>query len=168
MNRLDLIGDALERAATADLAGRTARARHSRRRPSRRLVLIAAALAIAIPGGAFAATELISDDSTVAQSIPAGTLSLVGTHPTCTTVTAGVEYRCTLAKDPSAEGGAMPGQWKGTVEPTVDATKHVNGGCRALSADGREWECYIGEAAVKQKIVSEGFLGAYSPGPSVG
>jgi hypothetical protein len=168
MNRLDLIGDALERAATADLAARAARARHPRRRPSRRLVLVGAALAIAIPGGAFAATELTSNDSTVAQSIPAGTLSLVGTQPTCTTVTAGVEFHCTLAKDPAPYGGAEPGQWKGTVEPTVDQTKHVNGGCRALSADGREWECYIGEAAVKQKIISEGFLGQKSLGPGVG
>ena len=35
--------------------------------------------------------------------------------------------------------------WKGTVEPTVDATKHVNGGCRSLRSDGREWECYLGQ-----------------------
>jgi hypothetical protein len=54
------------------------------------------------------------------------------------------------------------------VEPTVDATKHVDGGCRALNAPGTIWECYIGEAAVKQSIVSQGFLGADAPAPGVG
>jgi hypothetical protein len=162
--RLDSIGDALERAAANDLA---ARAQRTRRVPSRRLALVAAALAITIPAGAVAASQLLSNDQ-VAQSLPAGTLSLVGTEPTCTTVKAGVEYHCTLAKDPSTVGGPSPGQWLSTVEPTVDATQHVNGGCRALSADGREWECYIGEAAVKQQIISQGFLGQRSSGPGVG
>jgi hypothetical protein len=58
--------------------------------------------------------------------------------------------------------------WTGTVEPTVDATKHVNGGCRAQNADGTDWECYIGQAAVTQKIIGAGFLGQYSPTPGVG
>jgi hypothetical protein len=58
--------------------------------------------------------------------------------------------------------------WKGTVEPTVDGTKHVNGGCRALTSDGLEWQCYIGEAAVDEQIVSADFLGEYAPSPGVG
>lgn len=74
------------------------------------------------------------------------------------------------------EGGAGVGKapanaisdWKGTVEPTVDATKHVNGGCRSLASDGREWECYLGQAAVDQQIVSAGFLGQEVTGPGVG
>jgi hypothetical protein len=166
MTRLETIGDALERAAATDLADQPAPT--SRRVPSRRFVLIAAALAIVVPGAAVAATVLISNNDTVAQSIPAGTLSLVGTQPTCTTVTAGVEFHCTLAKDPSTYGGPGDGQWKDTVEPTVDASEHVNGGCRSLSDDGRDWECYIGQAAVTQKIISEGFLGQKSFGPGVG
>jgi hypothetical protein len=66
--------------------------------------------------------------------------------------------------------GAAPAKtnWKGTVEPSVDATKHVDGGCRSLNAAGTTWECYIGEAAVKQSIISPGFLGAYAPSPGVG
>jgi hypothetical protein len=44
----------------------------------------------------------------------------------------------------------------------------VNGGCRSLRADGREWQCYLGEAAVEQRIISRGFLGEYSPEPGVG
>jgi hypothetical protein len=58
--------------------------------------------------------------------------------------------------------------WKGTVEPTVDATKHVDGGCRALNSAGTVWDCYIGEAAVRQSIIGQGFLGAYAPAPGVG
>jgi hypothetical protein len=58
--------------------------------------------------------------------------------------------------------------WTGTVEPTVDATKHVDGGCRSLNAAGTSWECYIGEAAVRQSIIGQGFLGAYAPAPGVG
>ncbi|HET6867768.1 MAG TPA: hypothetical protein VFH80_17760 [Solirubrobacteraceae bacterium] len=66
--------------------------------------------------------------------------------------------------------GAAPAatNWNGTVEPTVDATKHVDGGCRSRNAAGTIWECYIGEAAVKQSIISQGFLGAYAPSPGVG
>jgi hypothetical protein len=79
-------------------------------------------------------------------------------------VTPNVEYHCVLAHAPAPEVS----DWKGTVLPTVDATKHVNGGCRSLASDGREWECYVGEAAVKQLIVDADFLGEYAPTPGVG
>ncbi len=73
---------------------------------------------------------------------------------------------------PTAGAGSGSGSgsanWRGTVEPSVDSTKHVNGGCRALNAAGTEWECYIGEAAVTQSIISQGFLGQYAPSPGVG
>ena len=77
---------------------------------------------------------------------------------------AGVEYHCTIA------GTFTPDEpdLEGAVEPTVDATKHVNGGCRSLRADGREWECYIGRAAVDQSIIGAGFLGDYAPAPGAG
>jgi len=29
-------------------------------------------------------------------------------------------------------------------------------------------KCYIGEAAVRQSIIGQGFLGAYAPSPGVG
>ncbi len=76
--------------------------------------------------------------------MPAGTLALAGTEPTCTVVAQDVEFHCVLTHPPAPEVS----DWKGTVEPTVDATKHVNGGCRSLTSDGLEWQCYIGEAAV--------------------
>lgn len=151
--RLTAIGDDLERAARADR-------RRSKRR--RRIAGTAVALAILAPGAAVAG-GLLSEEE-VARSLPAGTRFLVGTQPTCETVREGVEYHCTIAGDFESEIEDL----KGTVEPTVDATKHVNGGCRSLRSDGREWRCYIGEEAVREQIIGPDFLGEYAPAPGVG
>jgi hypothetical protein len=153
--RLDAIGDDLERAARAD------RRRFVRRR--RRVACGAASLAVLLPGAALAANLLTAED--VARSMPAGTQFLVGTTPTCTEEQPGVQFRCTIHGDFKSE---IDGSLKDTVEPTVDATKHVNGGCRSLRSDGREWRCYIGQAAVDQKIIGPNFLGEYAPAPGVG
>jgi len=152
---LNRLGDELERACTADLAGRPRRAR--------RMFLVAAVVTAVLGGAAaIAADQLTTTD--VAKSLPAGTAALIGTDPTCTVVAKNVEYRCVLAKPPAPEVS----DWKGAVEPTVDATKHVNGGCRALQSDGLQWECYLGQAAVDQQIISQGFLGQYAPEPGHG
>ena len=87
-----------------------------------------------------------------------------GRHPTCTVVTEGVEYRCVLDRAPRPDVS----DFKGTVYQTVDATQHVNGGCRSLQSDGLVWECYIGQAAVDQQIISQGFLGQVETVPGVG
>jgi hypothetical protein len=150
------LGDALERAIVRD-------ARRDRTR-RRRLLAVLAVLAVAVPGIAYAASTLISTDE-VAAGLPAGTAMLRGTEPTCSVVHVGVEYHCVLSKLPAQPEVA---DMKGTVEPTVDATKHVNGGCRSLRSDGREWQCYIGQAAVDQQIVSADFLGEYAPVPGRG
>jgi hypothetical protein len=153
--KLESLGDVLEAAAARDLA-------KPRRQPPR-LVIALLALAVIVPAAAFAGARLVSN-AEVAKSLPAGTLSLGGTEPTCTIVKDGVEYHCVLAKAPKPEVS----DWKGTVEPTVDATKHVNGGCRSLNSGGTEWECYIGQAAVDQQIIGSGFLGSAAPAPGVG
>jgi hypothetical protein len=152
------LGDELERATTADLA------RNRRRRLSPRIALVAAALTLVLGSGIAIAAGRLIDSGTVADSLPAGTAALIGTHPTCTAVEEGVEYRCTLERPPAPEVS----DWNGTVEPSVDATKHVNGGCRSLGSDGLTWTCYLGHAAVEQKIISADFLGAYSPSPGHG
>ena len=152
------LGGALEEGASADLD-----APPRRRRISTRIAIAVAVLAILVPGVALAATQLIGTDD-VEQSLPAGTLSLAGTNPTCTVVEQDVEYLCVLEHAPAPEVS----DWKGTVEPTVDATKHVNGGCRSLTSDGRQWRCYLGQAAVDQKIIGPDFLGEYAPSPGVG
>jgi hypothetical protein len=167
--RLARLGDVLLAAAEADLAAGTAGGAHPeparRRRLPRRTALALAAALVTVPGAAVAAHALLGADD-VARSIPAGTLMLVGTEPTCTVVTDQVEYRCTLKHAPSGE--IAPGEMLGTVEPTVDAHGTVNGGCRSLDADGRTWECYVGQAAVDQKIIGRDFLGQHSAGPGVG
>lgn len=155
---LKRLGDTLEHAFSDDLAER----RGSRR--TRRLLLVAAALAIAVPSLAFATSALISNED-VAASLPAGTRMLQGTEPRCTVVEQDVEYHCVLTKSIANPEAA---DLKGTVEPTVDATKHVNGGCRSLDSKGREWQCYIGRAAVDQQIIGPGLLGEYAPAPGVG
>jgi hypothetical protein len=158
---LQRLGDALEASTEADLRSQPVATR--RRRVTTRVAAVAAVLAVVIPGAAIAASQLIGTDE-VAQSLPAGTLALAGTNPTCTVVEQDVEYLCTLEHAPAPEVS----DWKGTVEPTVDSTKHVNGGCRALTSDGREWRCYIGQAAVDQQIIGPDFLGEYAPSPGVG
>ncbi|MGH2860171.1 MAG: hypothetical protein ACRDLT_01545 [Solirubrobacteraceae bacterium] len=40
--------------------------------------------------------------------------------------------------------------------------------CRSQNQAGTEWECYIGQAAVQQNIISQGFLGQSAPAPGVG
>jgi hypothetical protein len=162
-NTLHRLGDALESAAEADLSTQPASRPVRRRRVSARVAIAAAVLAVLVPGVALAASQLIGTDE-VEQSLPAGTLALVGTNPTCTVVEQDVEFLCTLDRAPAPE---VP-DWKGTVEPTVDSTKHVNGGCRSLTSDGRTWRCYIGQAAVDQQIIGAGFLGEYAPSPGVG
>jgi hypothetical protein len=153
---LATLGDALERAAVADIASARARRR-------RRMLAALAVAAVVLPGAAIAATRLIGTDE-VARSLPAGTLSLAGTEPTCTVVRQGVEYDCTLARAPRPEVA----DWRGTVEPTVDDSKHVNGGCRSLQSDGRRWRCYLGQEAVRQRIIGAGLIGEFAPSPGVG
>jgi hypothetical protein len=157
------LGDELERAAAADLAAAGALPARPGRRVSRRLVVAIAALAILVPSVAIAASQLTSA-SDVAQSMPAGTLALAGTEPSCTIVTQDVEFHCTLARAPAPEVS----NWLGTVEPTVDASKHVNGGCRSLASDGKEWECYLGQKAVDEQIIGPALLGEFAPSPGAG
>jgi hypothetical protein len=163
------LGDALEEAAARDLSGSPETVATApapvRRRSRRRRVFVGGLLAavILIPAVAVAADHLIGADE-VAASMPAGTLSLAGTEPTCTVVRKDIEFHCVLRRPPAPEVE----DWKGTVEPTVDRTKHVNGGCRSLVSDGTVWQCYLGQEAVRQQIVSDGFLGQQVEGPGVG
>jgi hypothetical protein len=158
------LGDALERAAAADLRRTRPDDRPiPRRRAGRRALLAAAALAVGVPAAAGIAAGLLSEES-VAHSMPAGAAMLVGTDPTCTVVRDGVEYHCVLRRPP--DGGQE--SYLGTVYQTVDANQRVNGGCRSLTAGGLEWQCYIGQEAVDQQIIGQDFLGETQTVPAVG
>jgi hypothetical protein len=76
-----------------------------------------------------------------------------GVSTSSTTTTGATTGSTTEASQPEAT------DWKGTVEDTVDATKHVNGGCGALNSAGTDWECYLGQEAVTQQIIGQSFLG---------
>jgi len=166
--RLRQLGDQLEAAIARDVAAtepavpltRARRAR--RRRPTRRVAFALVAVLCLVPAGAFAATQLFSNEE-VAASMPKGTLAFLDSKPTCTTVTADVEYHCTLAVAPTEFD-----DYTGTVEPTVDARDVVNGGCRSTNARGTDWNCYLGQRAVDEEIIGEEFLGEHSSGPGVG
>lgn len=166
------LGDALRAATAAELAAAPPVVRRVPRRRLRgvrshpRILAAVAVAAVAAPGVAAAAGAFDSPRQ-VAAGIPAGTLALLDTHPSCTLVTQGVEYHCTLAAVPSENGGPAAGHWRGTVEPTVDQNQRVNGGCRSLNDAGTEWECYLGEAAVRERIIGQSFLGQHG-GAGVG
>jgi hypothetical protein len=151
---LVLLGDALVDGARKEL--------RVTRRP-RRLAIALVVLVVAAPAVAYGAARLI-DSGTVAESMPAGAAIFEGRNPTCTVVTEAVEYSCTLDRPPAPEVQ----DFKGTVEPTVDATKHVNGGCRSLDSAGLHWECFLGRKAVDEQIISGDFLGEYAPDPGHG
>jgi hypothetical protein len=136
-------------------------------RSRRRLAIAVAAVVVAVPGAALGANALLSTGQ-VATGLSHGTLALLGTHPRCTTVRAGVAYHCALSSAPTAQGGPAAGGWLRTVEPSVGPDHRIDGGCRALNADGTEWACYLGEAAVRQRIIGPDFLGQRSYGPGVG
>jgi hypothetical protein len=155
--RLARLGDALEAAAAADLAGMRTRRRR------RALLVLVPALAIAIPGVAVGA-KLLTGTHEVAQSMPAGAAELANTDPTCTVVAQDVEYHCVLARRPGPEIS----DYKGTVYQTVDSTHHVNGGCRSLASDGLTWECYLGQKAVDEQIIGQSFLGQVETVPGRG
>lgn len=56
----------------------------------------------------------------------------------------------------------------GTKIQTVDARSRIDGGCVAVSKDGRAWDCYLGEAAVNHGIIGPDLLGQHLPGPAHG
>lgn len=65
--------------------------------------------------------------------------------------------------------GTGPGQFKGAVEPTLDASHRIDGGCRATNGAGTQWECYLGQAAVRERIVGAvGGKPVPGGGPGVG
>jgi hypothetical protein len=118
--KLESLGDVLEAAAARDLA-------KPRRQPPR-LVIALLALAVIVPAAAFAGARLVSN-AEVAKSLPAGTLSLGGTEPTCTIVKDGVEYHCVPRQ--GAEAGGLG----------------LEGNCRADGRrdEAREWRLSLAE-----------------------
>jgi hypothetical protein len=150
---LDLLGDALERAARRDL------------RPRRVLwrgLAVAAAAAVLGSGAALAAGLFSSDQ--VEQGMPAGSAIFGGTHPSCVLQGDGITYACTLASLPTQE---LIGDHRDAKE-LVTIDRHVAGGCIGQDREGRHWNCYLGREAVKRQILAADLLGQYAPAPGHG
>jgi hypothetical protein len=177
---LDQAGDALERAWRNDLR----RSRMTRPlRGRRRLVLTLVAAAAVLGAGAAIAAGVLKTVADEERGILDGHTLFEGSHPECAAITA-VSFRCTLDKPPigMAFHENPPGQTKfdeasskrvydkflGAKMQTVDSTRHIDGGCIAVAADGRTWDCYLGQEAVRRDIIGPDLLGAYQPQPAAG
>ncbi len=182
--RLQSLRGALIAAAGADLA-RAEEPRPRRSRSTRaKLAIALIAAVLAVPAGALAVRALSANEE-VAHGLPAGSVVLIGTEPNCVALRRNVEYDCALSNPPREEPPepgstfepgtvfynphvvmAVRGHWQGYVVDTVDASNHVNGGCRSQNDEGARWLCYVGEESVKQKILGPAALGWYLPEPA--
>jgi hypothetical protein len=144
--------DALQRGWHGDLAPR---------RLPRRMVAIAVAL-LAVGAGVAAGASLLKSPAEEQTGFLAGTTLFRGSDVSCAAVGESA-FRCTLPDTPTGETfGASP--FPGMKVETVGIDRDVDGGCVSVSADGRVWDCYLGEEAVRRGIIGPGLLGAYSPG----
>lgn len=158
MTNLDATGDVLQRAWRADL--------RRGRRNVRRLVVVAIAVLV-IGASAAAASSLLKSPEQESASMVAGVTLFQGSHPSCV-MTSPTSYRCTLASTATGEtfGGNDP--FLGMKMETVGADKRVDGGCVSVAADGKTWDCYVGQDAVDRGIIGPQLLGALSPEPAAG
>jgi hypothetical protein len=176
--RLESLRGALLAAAGADLAGGDGARPQPQARPRwgrsarAKLALALVAAVLAIPAGALAIRALGADHSSsldrgVARGLPASSMAIVAAEPTCVTLRRNVEYDCLLSASPGEEPrevAAAGGDWRGHVVATVDASDHVDGGCRAVNVAGTRWHCFLGAAAVHHDLLAPGSLGDYRPG----
>lgn len=174
--QIDQVGDALQRAWRED------QLRHGRRpllRRPRRLVLGLALVAAVLGGGAAIAATMLKSAADEQQGMVGGHEIFAGSQPSCEALTAS-SFRCTLDKPPTGmtfgredPAGSIVYRGKrytpafdiflGMKFPTVDSTHHVDGACVSISADGRTWNCYLGQSAVEQGIIGPTMLGHYQP-----
>ena len=174
------VGDELQRAWHAD----------HRRRPStslwhgRRRALVVALVVAALGGGVAVAAAVLKSAVEEEQGILHGHQLFTGAQPQCEALDAS-SFRCTVERPPTgmtfyredAEGSTtydgrtwtpVFDMFLGMKVETVDSTRHVDGGCVSISADGRIWNCFLGQSAVDHGIIGSGFLGDYLPEPATG
>ncbi|KQV73742.1 hypothetical protein ASC61_01220 [Aeromicrobium sp. Root344] len=160
---LTRIGDDLEQAVTAQIAGSIVVRRRRKQRSRTTIAAFATAGVIVVGAGAAAAVTLLSPD-TVERGMPGSSVIFIDTDPTCTK-TSDVEFDCTLAKAPSKE--ILP-DYKGAKETFNDADDNIAGGCIGQDSAGLHWTCYAGEKAVEMDIIGPDLLGEHTNGPAAG
>lgn len=174
------VGDELQRAWNADHRRRPSTALRQRRR----LALVTALVLAALSGGVALGSALLKSAAEEEQGILGGHLLFDGAQPQCEALTA-TSFRCTLDEPPTGmtfyredpqgstvvEGKTWTpvfDKFLGMKVETVDSTRHVDGGCVSISADGRIWNCFLGQSAVERGIIDPRILGDYNPRPVTG
>lgn len=178
--RLLRVGDELQRAWNADHRLRPSTSLWRRRRPA----LVVALLLVALSGGVALAAAVLKSPAEAEQGILDGHQLFAGAQPQCEALTA-MSFRCTLAEVPTgmtfyrqdpAGSTVVDGKtyspvfdkFLGVKVATLDSTKHVDGGCISISADGRIWNCFLGQSAIDHGIIGPSILGDYMPRPPTG
>jgi hypothetical protein len=156
------LGDALEAAVARKLERPASRWRSSRRRT---VALVAAAALLLGAAGAGIGASLLKSPAEESQGLLGANATFAGTHPQCVAV-APQHFRCTIDQTPT--GLVIQGSWVGAKMASVNAERRVDGGCVAVSADGRAWDCYLGDLAIKRGVVDPTFLGQYVQEPAHG
>lgn len=180
--QLDRVGDALQRAWRQD------HLRHQRHRLSRgprRLAVVLALVAVLVGGGAaIAAGVLLKTAADEEQGMIRGHQLFAGSAPSCKPLSA-TSFRCTLDRPPTGmtfyaedpKGSTVYDgkrytpvfdKFLGIKRATVDSTRHVDGGCISISANGRTWNCFLGQSAVDHEIIGPALIGTYTPEPPTG
>jgi len=143
-----------------------------RRQPNRWLArrrtlafMIAVVVVLGAVGGGLAASGFFKTPGQEEQGLSDRSAMFVGTHPTCAQVS-DHQFHCVLQSAPTIE--YIQGSYLGTKMTSVDTSKHIDGGCIGTSANGLNWDCYLGKAAVTHGILDAGLLGQYQPEPSHG
>jgi hypothetical protein len=158
------IGDALEAAARRDLRRASPRAKSQRRHM---FVAVAAALLLLGAVAAGIAASVLKTAAQEEQGLLDGAATFAGTNPKCVQFS-NIHLHCVLAHAPTELTFSPAASYRGVKMESVDSTKHVDGGCVATSDDGRIWECYLGDEAVRRGLIGKDFLGQYLPEPPHG
>jgi hypothetical protein len=162
---LRVMGDALERAWQKDVGARTL--------PARRIVIGVVAAVMLLGAGAAIANSVLKSNADEEAGLLGGHNVFEGTSPTCESRST-TAFHCTLDRAPTGltfydeSLNLRPDAYLGTKVQTVDAQSRIDGGCIAVSKDGRAWDCYLGEAAVTRGIIGPNLLGRHLPAPAHG
>ena len=183
-DHLERLGEELDRAWGRRYGSPSAPRRLLLHRPRRLVIVLAIGLAFVV-GGAAIAAGVLKTAAEQERGIVAGHLLFSERTPNCEQRTP-TFFRCTLERPPtgmtfyeeirpSGSRRYEEGKWRpvsdkflGMNVETVDSTKHVDGGCVSIAADGLTWNCYLGQSAVEHGIISADFLGQYLPEPPTG
>jgi hypothetical protein len=150
---------------TVSTATATSHRTAGRGRMTRRGIVAIAVLATFGAGTAAAAMVGLSSDD-VSRGLPGGSKIFEGTAPSCTSAAGNANiFHCALANAPTFE---ILDDYTGTLEPFIDSSSLVAGGCISNTADGLDWTCYAGQLAVDKGVIGQELLGQHQNGPSQG